>query len=168
MVLCIHGSLHLWERLAWVCDVAEAIRRWPALDGSVVARRAGAAGVMRMVLLGLEMSHRLLGVRPDWLVPTSPAKRVGALRLTDELTHGTAGSDASERDGRAQLRLRLRMCDDMTDRAHEVLRVLFTPSQSDWISGKFPDSLWPLYYPFRLGRLVWSYGVRRGSPGQAR
>ncbi len=33
--LCVHGSRHLWERLAWICDVAELISRlkvdWPSL-----------------------------------------------------------------------------------------------------------------------------------------
>jgi hypothetical protein len=163
LVLCIHASLHFWERLAWVCDVAEAIRRWPDLDASVLTRRARAAGAMRMVLLGLEMSERLLGVAPEWHVSASPAERAAAVRLADELTVFISGPGP---DGRAQLRLRSAMCDHAMDRGRELLRVLLTPSQSDWMSIELPDPLWPLYYPIRLGRLAWSYGVRRGTPGQ--
>lgn len=166
LVLCVHASLHFWERLAWVCDVAEAIRRWPDLDASVLTRRARAAGATRMVLLGLEMSQRLLGVRPDWHVTASPAERAAAVRLADELADGAAGSVGSVPDGRAQLRLRLAMCDHATDRGRELLRLLLTPSQSDWMSVELPDQLWPVYYPLRLARLAWSYGVRRGTPGQ--
>jgi hypothetical protein len=165
LVLCIHASLHFWERLAWVCDVAEAIRRWPDLDASVLARRARAAGAMRMVLLGLEMSQRLLGVEPDWHVGASPAERAAAVRLADELVD-LAASQGPSPDGRAQLRLRLAMCDHAIDRGRELLRLLLTPSQSDWMSVELPDPLWPLYYPIRLVRLAWSYGVRRGTPGQ--
>jgi hypothetical protein len=165
LVLCVHASLHFWERLAWVCDVAEAIRLWRELDASAIARRARAAGVMRMVLLGLEMSQRLLGVRPEWHVATSAAERAVAVRLADELADGAAGSDGSGPDGRAQLRLRLTMCDHAADRARELLRLLLTPSQSDWMSVGLPDPLWPVYYPLRLARLAWSYGIQRGTPG---
>jgi hypothetical protein len=166
LVLCVHGSLHFWERLAWVCDVAEAIRWWSDLDASVLTRRARAAGATRMVLLGLDMSERLLGVAPEWRVGASPAERAAAVRLADELEDGAGGSVGAGPDGRAQLRLRLGMCDRATDRGRELLRLLLTPSQSDWMSVELPDPLWPLYYPIRLGRLAWSYGVRRGTPGQ--
>jgi hypothetical protein len=165
LVLCVHASLHFWERLAWVCDVAEAIRRWPDLDASVLARRARAAGAMRMVLLGLEMSERLVGVAPEWPVEASPAERADAVRLADELADLATSLHAAGPDGRAQLRLRLAMCDRAIDRGRELVRLLLTPSQSDWMSVELPDPLWPLYYPLRLARLAWSYGVRRGTPG---
>lgn len=165
LVLCVHASLHFWERLAWVCDVAEAIGRWPNLDAGALERRARAAGVMRTMLLGLEMSQRLLGVRPKWQVATSRTERAAVSRIADELADRVIGSDGPVPDGRAQLRLRLAMRDRAVDRGRELLRVLFTPSHSDWMSVELPDPMWPVYYPLRLARLAWSYGVRRGTPG---
>ena len=57
--LCVHGSRHLWERLGWICDVAELIRRhelnWPAL-----LQRASDTDTERMFLLGLHLAHKLL------------------------------------------------------------------------------------------------------------
>ena len=57
--LCVHGSRHLWERLGWICDIAELITRheinWPAL-----LQRAAAADSERMFLLGLHLAHKLL------------------------------------------------------------------------------------------------------------
>ncbi len=59
--LCVHGSRHLWERLGWICDVAELISRhsinWPAL-----LQRSTKAESDRMFLLGLSLAERLLGV----------------------------------------------------------------------------------------------------------
>ncbi|MCA9471117.1 MAG: nucleotidyltransferase family protein [Nitrospira sp.] len=26
LILCVHGSKHVWEELKWVCDVTELIR----------------------------------------------------------------------------------------------------------------------------------------------
>jgi len=57
--LCVHGSRHLWERLGWICDVAELTARheldWPALQ-----QRAAAADSERMFLLGLHLARKLL------------------------------------------------------------------------------------------------------------
>lgn len=58
--LCVHGSRHLWERLGWICDVAELIARhrlnWPAL-----LQRAAGADSERMFLLGVHLAQKLLG-----------------------------------------------------------------------------------------------------------
>ncbi len=59
ILLCVHGSKHAWEQLKWVCDVAELIRRRPALDWSRVLFQAGEWGCRRMVMLGLAMAHSL-------------------------------------------------------------------------------------------------------------
>lgn len=57
--LCVHGSRHLWERLSWICDVAELIDRqklnWPAL-----LERAKRTDSERMFLLGLHLAGILL------------------------------------------------------------------------------------------------------------
>ncbi len=58
--LCVHGSRHLWERLGWICDVAELVSRrklnWPAL-----LDRAARTDSERMFLLGLQLAETLLG-----------------------------------------------------------------------------------------------------------
>src|SRR5204863_9854998 len=126
LVLCLHASLHFWERLAWVCDVAEAIARWPGLDGASVARRARSSGAMRMLLTGLELSERLLGIRPSWQLAASPRERSATEQLVDEMVGNAIGSEDSVPTGRDQLRLRLRMCDHASDRGREVLRLLLT------------------------------------------
>ena len=57
--LCVHGSRHLWERLGWICDIAELLARhtfdWPTL-----LKRAAQADSDRMFLLGLYLAERLL------------------------------------------------------------------------------------------------------------
>jgi hypothetical protein len=39
IVLCFHGGRHMWERLAWLCDIAQLIRTRP-LDWDAVLTRA--------------------------------------------------------------------------------------------------------------------------------
>jgi hypothetical protein len=57
--LCVHGSRHLWERLGWICDVAELIRRHE-LNWSALLRRATETDSERMFLLGLHLAQNLL------------------------------------------------------------------------------------------------------------
>ncbi|HET9477884.1 MAG TPA: nucleotidyltransferase family protein [Pyrinomonadaceae bacterium] len=57
--LCVHGSRHLWERLGWICDIAELIGHhdlnWPGL-----LERARQTDAERMFLLGLHLARKLL------------------------------------------------------------------------------------------------------------
>ena len=57
--LCVHGSRHLWERLGWICDVAELISRHD-LRLDALLKRAATADTERMFLLGLHLAERLL------------------------------------------------------------------------------------------------------------
>jgi hypothetical protein len=63
--LCVHGAKHMWERLAWICDVAELIRRQP-IDWPSLIKRAASTDCERMFYLGLFLANRLLNaVVPD-------------------------------------------------------------------------------------------------------
>ena len=59
ILLCVHGTTHAWTQLKWVCDVAELVRRKPALDWSRILFQANEWGCRRMVLLGLAMAQNL-------------------------------------------------------------------------------------------------------------
>jgi len=58
--LCVHGSRHIWERLSWICDVAELIKR-QQLDWAMLMDRAIKTDCERMFYLGLFLAERLLG-----------------------------------------------------------------------------------------------------------
>jgi Uncharacterised nucleotidyltransferase len=61
LVLCVHGAKHRWERLIWICDIAEIVsahRDTIAWDRLML--RAHALGGKRMLLLGLSLAHDLL------------------------------------------------------------------------------------------------------------
>ncbi|NTU84831.1 MAG: nucleotidyltransferase family protein [Chloroflexales bacterium] len=58
--LCIHGLRHCWERLAWVCDIAELLRQERELDWPALLAEQQARGTERLLLLGVYLAHRLL------------------------------------------------------------------------------------------------------------
>ncbi|MGB5054969.1 MAG: nucleotidyltransferase family protein, partial [Nitrospirales bacterium] len=61
LILCVHGSKHLWTKLQWLCDVAELLRAYPKLDWERVNDYASRLGSQRMLALGGLVAHDLLG-----------------------------------------------------------------------------------------------------------
>jgi Uncharacterised nucleotidyltransferase len=57
--LSVHGSRHLWERLSWICDVAELINRYD-LDWSSLMTRAAKTDCERMFYLGPFLAESFL------------------------------------------------------------------------------------------------------------
>lgn len=62
ILLCVHGTKHAWEQLKWICDVAELVRRRPALDWSRVLFQAEEWRCRRVVLLGLGLAQALFDI----------------------------------------------------------------------------------------------------------
>jgi hypothetical protein len=61
LILCVHGAKHCWERLAWLCDIAELLRVYPDINWDAVMMQARALGSMRMLCLGLFLARDALG-----------------------------------------------------------------------------------------------------------
>ena len=60
LVLCFHGFKNRWDRLKYVCDVAELLRSYPEMDWDAVYDRAGAMHSRRVLRLGLAMAAGIL------------------------------------------------------------------------------------------------------------
>jgi hypothetical protein len=60
IVLCIHGSKHIWDPLKWIVDIAELFRSQPDLDWESLQTRAHEMGAAVMVEIGLLLAHDLL------------------------------------------------------------------------------------------------------------
>src|SRR5207302_43551 len=60
-ILCVHGSKHFWERLLWICDIAQLAHIPRGLDWEVALEQARRLGAERMTLLGLHLANGLLG-----------------------------------------------------------------------------------------------------------
>jgi hypothetical protein len=76
--LVVHGTVHRWEKLRLVCDVAEMIRAHPDLDWAWTLEEAQRRRSERMLLQGLHLAHVLLGAP----LPASIQERVFEDRAT--------------------------------------------------------------------------------------
>ncbi|MCB0117265.1 MAG: nucleotidyltransferase family protein [Caldilineaceae bacterium] len=60
--LCLHGSRHQGERLIWIRDVAQFVHAHPHMAWDRCLTLATQAGNQRMLLIGLQLAHDLMGI----------------------------------------------------------------------------------------------------------
>ncbi|MFN2533576.1 MAG: nucleotidyltransferase family protein, partial [Pyrinomonadaceae bacterium] len=98
--LCVHGSRHLWERLAWICDVGQIIDNH-SVDWPMLVARAELADAERMFFLGLYLADNLLGASlPSQIrarIRQDKVLRSLADRIIDRLFTGSAHIAANSR-----------------------------------------------------------------------
>src|SRR6185503_4231663 len=153
LALCIHGSKHLWERVAWIADIGGLLSSKEELNWEQLISRARSTGSERMLLLGLQLAERLLEVSlPDEVKSALKADaKVGLLAddvVRDLFTPGLTPSGISGYF-LFQIKARRRLRDKIN-----YLRFTFTPNEEDLVRFKLPSSLSFLYYLVRPVRLV--------------
>ncbi len=173
LILCVHGAKHRWNRLQWICDIAELIRSHPQLNLDEVIRRARELGCQRMLGLALLLTHSLL----DAVI----SERVLQEIVTDQVVCSLAAEvrtrlfrDDHDRPGFFDMALTeegvslntilfaLRVRERLRDRARYSLHlahISITPSAKDWKLLPLPPTLHFLCYLVRPPRLVVEYGM---------
>src|ERR1044072_705633 len=150
--LCVHGSRHLWERLGWICDIAELIKRQP-LNWPALLERAAIADTERMFLLGVHLAQRLL----DAPVPSEVKQRCDADQrlspladnIIEHLFNGPTHVPATSRE---IFKYNIGVRKTLSARARYLLYML-RPTDSDLGSRSHASSSSFAYYltrPFRL------------------
>ncbi|MEJ7810639.1 MAG: nucleotidyltransferase family protein [Gemmatimonadaceae bacterium] len=160
LVLCVHGSSHAWDRLIWITDVAELLRRTkgpysPALDWERVCHAARDARAERALRLGVTLARELL----DAPLPPEIARWASADASLPGLVSEVRRELSGEASGMRSIRVHLRVRETVRDKARFVVRALFTPAPADWSALPLPDGLHPLYHVIRPLRLVAKYGA---------
>ena len=152
--LCVHGSRHLWERLGWICDVAELITR-QRLDWTALLERAASADTERMFLLGVHLAERLLEAPLPAEVKQrcDSDQRLASLadNIIEHLFNGPTHVPATSRE---IFKYNIGVRKTLSARARYLL-YMFRPTESDLGSRSLPSSLSFAYYltrPIRLFR----------------
>lgn len=164
LFLCAHGTKHLWERLLWICDVAELIRVYPDMNWQHVTELARSLGSERMLLLGLHLAHDLLGIHlPEPLHRRACAdtrvRALGAYVLTRLFQPAPEPPELLE-----SARFHLQARERARDRARYCLLLVAAPTTGDLACLPLPACLSPWgYYLLRPMRLALKYGWRRLS-----
>ena len=151
--LCVHGSRHLWERLSWICDVAELISRHH-FNWATLLEGAANADIERMFLLGLFLAEQLL----DAPLPAEIKQRCDADprlqslagNVVEHLFNGTTHVPATSRE---IFKFNFRVRKTLAARARYLVYML-RPTDRDFSGRSFPSRLNFVYYLTRPIRLL--------------
>jgi len=159
LYLCVHGGKHQWERLEWLCGVAEVAAANPGMDWQAIATRARAWGIERMLNLALLLAHNLLAMPLPEPLRASAEKDGAAAHLVEQAVAvlflgESRGGDQHNKGGDWYIRL-LRMRERWPDKfrilAYSSVRVPHPASQEFF---RLPSQLAFLYYILRPARLL--------------
>ncbi|MFQ5849219.1 MAG: nucleotidyltransferase family protein [Candidatus Binatia bacterium] len=158
LILCVHGGKHLWERLDWICGIAELIRVHKGMDWRRVMEQAGALRSERMLFLGLYLASDLLEAalpeEASQRVHADPVLRLLAVQMRERLFREANGPPGVLESWLFHLRLR----DRLRDGCRYCLSLVMTPTGLELTLLPLPTSLFPLYYVLRPMRLLVKYG----------
>jgi hypothetical protein len=162
LILCIHGAKHSWERLGWLCDIAELIDGDHHLDWDRIMAQARDTDNERILLLGLCLARDLLGATlpPDIAVQIDSQTAVQSLaeRLRTRLLTETQRPLSLLEQQLLYPKMRERFMDKLPYWLH-LIRQALTPNTQDHQHLRLPPWLAMLYYPYRPIRLIATYGL---------
>ncbi len=161
LVLSIHGLKHCWERLKWLCDLAELIRACPGLDWDEVVDRANSMGAGRTLFLGLFLARDLLGAEfPDRFSETTASADKEVLSLAEKVCRELFREPYTRRSTFTKWGFRIRAAERPIDRLRQCftcIRLTLTPHPADWETFPLPGPLRFAYFLLRPMRLMAKY-----------
>ena len=165
VILCMHHSKDGWDRLEWICGVAELIRRHDRMDWRWVIGQADMLGMRRMLFLGLYLASDVLGAAlPEHVLHTVQADR--SVRGLARQVRRRLFVERREEQGvfqlsAAQIAFHLGVRERARDKLRYSLRLLLSPGVGDQTFLALPPAVSFLYYPLRPLRLAGKWLVGR-------
>jgi hypothetical protein len=158
---CLQQAKHNWWRLGWVLDLAGLIRQSPAMDWQQIQKRAGSFGTARMIRVSLRLVQRLFEVTLPGSIAEWVENDVCSIKIAEKILKHLLLVDITAKQ-RAPLDPLLRASmESFADRAYYWFDNALRPTPLEWALLPLPDSLYPLYYPIRVGRLVCKHTAGR-------
>ena len=158
LMLCVHAAKDCWEKLEWVCCVAEVLRANPGLNWQRILEQAQEARCQRILFLGLLLAHDLL----DAPLPADVVLKLPTFRTLPQLASQIVKDFFSPEPKQSNIPVRvgfhLRTKDHLRDRLRYCWRLLVTTTPVDWALMPLPHSASFAYYPLRVLRLLKKYG----------
>ena len=154
LALCLHGARHLWERAAWLSEIAALIVRTPDLDWPVAYAEADRIDLGRSLRACLRLCRDLLAVAPPdpWLAALD--RDAGARRLADALRMRVASPAARQDRLHDRFRLGLLARRTWPRRVQFCWRVATELSERDMASLRQPPRIPALHALTRTLRLA--------------
>ncbi len=172
LILCVHGTKHVWGRLGWICDVAEVLRSNQELDWQHIFDLAKRLRCRKMLALGLFLAREMLG---QTLSPAAAAwleTQKGTALLASEVQTRFSQSFTSKNEGEEPERIGnvsedtffLRNLETRGDQCRYLWHLVSVPNAKERARLPLPASLAFLWRVIRPTQLMVKYagvGLRK-------
>ena len=163
LYVCLHAAKHAWERLSWIVDVAELIRRKPGIDWDRLLEMPRVRSARRQLQISLILAARLL----EAPVPAEVLRRFPKDRQVDELAERVIQEKLLAHDRPAEpsvsfpwKSLYYKAIETRRDKLWFMHEALLRPTPREWRLLPLPALLAPAYYLIRPFRLLWCLVTR--------
>jgi hypothetical protein len=155
--LCIHGSKHGWEYLEQLCCVAELIKLNLDLDWEKIIKLSSDWQCKKMLLLGLYLTEKLLKAPVPKPIHLKMAENDTIIKMANEVTNNffKKKSDKNNKgmsDRFSKFHIRIR--DSYIDKIRYGLRLVFRPTDKEWLYFPVPAFVSFVHYLLRPYRLI--------------
>jgi hypothetical protein len=150
VLLCMHGSKHLWTRLLWISDVARLLESNPNLDWRIVRREARKTGLGHVLAWGVLLAHRIAEADVNPKVLRRFEADRGTCRMAQHVEEHLFDAPGTVPESSTPYTIQML---DWKDRARLVSMDMLRPNKRDYAVVRLPKLLHGLYYlirPFRL------------------
>ncbi len=155
VLICIHGSKHLWERLMWIADVAGMGSRQSSMDWPRAFEAAHEVGAERMLCAGLGLAAGLLKASLPEEVTAKIKADAAAGGLVKKVGNWLSGAGCARPGLFERAIFRMRTRGGLIAGPAYLLRLSLSPTEEDWVKGDHEKRYWLLdamQRPFRLAR----------------
>jgi hypothetical protein len=152
LMLCMHGSKHVWSRLIWICDVAKMLECEPGLDWDFAIGEAKRLGLWRCLALGVLLARGVVGAQVPAKVLRSFENDRTVRKLANFFQKHVPSEPGRVPQGRVPYDIQLLR---FRERASVILSPAFLrPNERDRAVVRLPKMLDPLYFLIRPIRLL--------------
>lgn len=145
VVLTAHASKHAWDRLIWICDIAQLLDNYRDLDWRRVYDFADRLNVSEMVTLGLLLSNRFFDAKLPSIALERKTKTLDS--LVEDVVHNLP---AMKLEGEGLMVRYCRFSATLLSGAQAKFRFLarefLQPTVPDLLRLKLPEPLFFLYF----------------------
>lgn len=164
LLLCIHNAKHGWNRLEYICAIAEFLQLGLPINWEEVLLQARQWRCLRMVLLGFQLAYIVLGMRLPEPVQAEINKTPAILPLAEQTRSRLFGEINASPGLIYSIIHRMRVQDRRLDRIRYGWSIIFSPTSIEWQELPLPGFLSFLYPLLRLLRLALKYSLRFLNP----
>lgn len=163
LFLCAHGAKHRWERLRWICDVAQLVDRSSEADAVAAVATAREIHATRILGLGLRLARELFSIDTARF-PISVKDEAAITPLVGQTLH-TLGIGSAPHPGAPAWTSRMGLAaaaliywsktrERVRDRIACMATVFFVPTEKDRSMGYLAFIARPVRLTVRLLRRV--------------